>query len=210
MAPEKLNGFRKLIAGLGKRLYWKMSNKMNLYMLSTMAFGVTKVYEEIFNGDTGLAVDTFTEQFMNGANSIMYELLPTMKIFFSKSLEDVEFLSGVAMYVILGPKWQNFFGPPKFVPANRSEERVPKLIITYKCCVLCTGLKPGVDIDPAKLRRNSYGELLARALVSLMQLIQDYVGNEYTLEVKETKCRLRGDPYGECLIYFFPKTKATP
>jgi hypothetical protein len=208
MPPEKLGFFRRLLAGLGKRLYWKVSNKMNLYMLSTMAFGVTKKYEEIFEGDTGLAVDTFTEQFVNGANSIMYELLPKMRFFFSKSLDDVAFLADVAMYVVLGPKWKRFFSKPFFTPADQSEEGVPKLTFVFQRCVLCTGLTPGRDIDPTKLRRNSYGELLARAITSLMQLIQDYVGNEYTLEVKETKCMLRGDLYGEGVVYFFPKKKA--
>jgi len=208
MPPEKLGFFRKLVAKLGKRVYWQISDKMNLFMLSSMAYGVTKKYEEIFGGNTGLAVDTFTEQFVNGASSIMYELLPQMKFFFSKSLEDVEFLSDVAMYVILGSKWRKFFGKPIFIPADKSEEGVPKLVLRFVRCVLCTGLKPGIDIDQAKLKRNSYGELLARALVSLMQLIQDYVGNEYTLEVKETKCRLRGDLYGEGVVYFLPKKKA--
>jgi len=207
MPPEKLGFFRKSLAKLGKRVYWKVSKKMNLFMLSSMAYGVTKKYEEIFKGDTGMAVDTFTEQFVNGANSIMYELLPQMNFFFSKSLEDVAFLADVAMFVILGSKWKKFFGQPIFVPAEKSEEGVPKLIIRFVRCVLCTGLKPGKDIDQSKLRKNTYGELLARALVSLMQLIQDYVGNEYTLEVKETKCRLRGDSYGEGVVYFYPKKK---
>jgi len=207
MPPEKLGFFRKLIAGLGKRLYWRISKKMNLFMLSSMAYGVTKKYEEIFEGDTGMAIDTFTEQFVNGANSIMYELLPRMKFFFSKSLEDVEFLSDVAMYVILGAKWKKFFGQPIFIPAEKAEDHIPKLIIRFVRCVLCTGLRPGKDIDQAKLRKNSYGELLSRALVSLMQLIQDYVGNEYTLEVKETKCQLRGDSYGEGIVYYLPKKK---
>ncbi len=205
MAPKKLGFFRKLIAKIGKRAYWSISQKMNLYMLSSMAYGVTKKYEEIFDGDTGLAVDTFTAQFVNAANSIMYELLPRMKVFFSKSLDDLEFLSDVAMYVILGKKWTNFFSEPKYIPAERTEDGVPQLIIGVNCCVLCTGLRPGVNIDHTKLKKNSYGELLAQALVALMQMIQDYVGNNYKLVVKETKCRLRGDPYGESIVFFYPK-----
>ena len=205
MVPDKLGFFRKLLARLGKRLYWAFSKKMNLYMLSSMAFGVTKKYEEIFDGDTGKAVDTFTEQFKSGASSIMYELLPRMKIFFSKSLEDQVFFSDVAMYVIMGSKWKKFMGKPIFLPAEESDEGVPELRLSFLQCVLCTGLQPGVDIDDAKLKKNSYGELLMQALVALMQMIQDYVGNEYKLVVKETKCQLRGDPYGEGVVYFYPK-----
>ncbi|NVM29112.1 MAG: hypothetical protein HWN65_09720 [Candidatus Helarchaeota archaeon] len=206
MVPTKLGKFRKMLASLGKRIYWKfMTKKMNLWMLSSMAYGVTKKYEEIFDGDTGLAVDTFTEQFVNGATSIMYEILGTMKMFFSKSLLDLEFLSGVALYVVLGPDWETFFEKPIFVPGEQTDDGVPQLIMRQKICVLCTGLIPGVDIDHTKLRENSYGELLAKALVALLQMIQDYVGNKYNLVVKETRCLLRGDSFNEGVTFFFPK-----
>ena len=79
MPPEKLGFFRRLLAKLGKRLYWRFSEKMDLAMLSCMAFGVTKKYEEIFDGDTGLAVDTFTEQFVSAAQGIMLDLFKTVK-----------------------------------------------------------------------------------------------------------------------------------
>ncbi|NVM52948.1 MAG: hypothetical protein HWN66_04535 [Candidatus Helarchaeota archaeon] len=206
MVPEKLGKFRKALASLGKRIYWRfMTKKMNLWMLSSMAYGVTKKYEEIFDGDTGLAVDTFTEQFVNGATSIMYELLGTMKIFFSKSLTDLAFLGETALYVIMGPDWEKFFEHPQYIPAEKTDDNIPQLIIRQKMCVLCTGLTPGVEIDHTKLRENSYGELLAKALVALLQLIQDYVGNKYTLVVKETKCLLRGDSYNEGVTFFYPK-----
>ncbi len=208
MVPVKLNKIRKVLASLGKRIYWKfMTKKMNLWMLSSMAYGVTKKYEEIFDGDTGLAVDTFTEQFVNGAKSIMYELLGTMKMFFSKSLEDLEFLSGVALYVVLGPDWNDFFEEPIYVPGERTEDGVPQLIMRQKKCVLCTGLRPGIDLDHTKFKKNTYGELLANALVALLQMIQDYVGNEYNLVVKETKCLLRGDSFNEGVTFFFSKDK---
>ncbi|MHA1266942.1 MAG: hypothetical protein ACTSRS_17020 [Candidatus Helarchaeota archaeon] len=207
MVPTKLGAFRRLLAGFGKRIFWKfMTKKMNLWMLSSMAYGVTKKYEEIFDGDTGMAVDTFTEQFVNGAKSIMYDLLGTMKMFFSKSLTDLEFLSAVALYVVLGPNWEKFFEHPIYVPGEKTDDGVPQLIIRQKICVLCTGLIPGEDIDVSKLKKNSYGELLASALVALLQMIQDYVGNKYHLVVKETKCLLRGDPFNEGVTFFFPKT----
>jgi hypothetical protein len=49
--------------------------------------------------------------------------------------------------------------------------------------------------------------LLAAALASLLQSVQDYVGNDYNLEVKETKCMLLGDAQGEAIVYFYPKEK---
>jgi len=206
MVPVKLGKIRRALASLGKRIYWRfMTQKMNLWMLSSMAFAVTKKYEEIFDGDTGLAIDTFTEQFVNGATSIMYELLGTMKMFFSKSLTDLEFLSSVALYVVLGPDWNDFFEEPIYVPGEKTEDGIPQLIMRQTKCVLCTGLRPGIDLDHTKFKENSYGELLAKALVALLQMIQDYVGNEYNLVVKETKCLLRGDSFNEGVTFFFPK-----
>jgi hypothetical protein len=70
---------------------------------------------------------------------------------------------------------------------------------------MCTGLIPGVDIDPNKLRKNSYGELFGQAVAVLLQMVQDYVGNNYDVTLKETKCMLRGDPHGEYLISLIPK-----
>jgi hypothetical protein len=134
----------------------------------------------------------------------MMEIIETAKRFFSKSMDDLEFMAETALFVVLGPKWNKVFETPVYVPAEETEEGIPQLIMVQKICVLCTGLKPG-DIDHTKLRKNSYGELLAQALNALLQMIQDYVGNELTLVVKETKCRLRGDDCNEGRVYFTPK-----
>ena len=125
-------------------------------------------------------------------------------MFFSKSLEDLEFLSDVALYVVLGPDWNDFFEEPIYVPGEKTDDGVPQLIMRQKKCVLCTGLRPG-DIDQSKLRTNSYGELLASALVALLQMIQDYVGNEYEITSKETKCLMKGDGYGEITLWLKPR-----
>ncbi len=206
MVPDKLGFFRKFLARIGKVYYWRKPKKINLWLLSSMAYGVTKKYEEIFEGDTGKAVDTFTKHFINGAKAIMFEMQDRIKILYSKSLKDLEFISQIALYVILGPDWDKLFNPPTLIPAEQTEHGIPQLRIRYPVCALCTGIRPGADIDPAKLKDHNYGELLAAALASLLQLVQDYVGNDYVIDIKETKCMLRGDPYGEATIYFNPKT----
>lgn len=207
MVQKKLSFFRKLLGKLGKHYYWSKSRKMNLWMLSSMAYGVTKKYEEIFEGDTGLAIDNFTNHFVNGAKAIMFEMQDRIKLLYSQSLEDLEFLAETALFVILGPDWNKFLGDPKFVPAEKTKEGIPQFRITIPVCALCTGIRPGVDLNVDKLRKHTYGELLAAALASLLQSVQDYVGNEYSLEIKETQCILLGAPHGEAIIYFHPKEK---
>jgi hypothetical protein len=97
MVQKKLGFFRKLLGKLGKHYYWSKSRKMNLWMLSSMAYGVTKKYEEIFDGDTGLAIDNFTNHFVNGAKAIMFEMQDRIKLLYSQSLEDLEFLAETAV-----------------------------------------------------------------------------------------------------------------
>ncbi|MHA1266828.1 MAG: hypothetical protein ACTSRS_16445 [Candidatus Helarchaeota archaeon] len=206
MVPEKLNFFRKLLARLGKYYYWRNPKKVNLWLLSSMAYAVTKKYEEIFEGETGMAVDTFTQHFVNGAKAIMFQMQDRVKILYSKSLEDLEFVAKIALYVILGPNWKKFFTEPIYIPAERTETGIAQFRIKFPICALCAGITPGKDIDAEKLHTHSYGELLASALASLLQMVQDYVGNDYQIEIKETKCKLRGDPFGEAVMYFHPKT----
>jgi hypothetical protein len=203
--PEKLNVFRKLLARLGKFYYWSKPKKINLWLLSSMAYGVTKKYEEIFKGETGKAVDTFTQHFVSGAKAIMFQMQDRIKILYSQSLEDLEFVASIALYVILGPNWKKFFAPPVFVPADRTDNDIAQFRIKFPICALCAGIKPGIDLDPQKMEEHSYGELLAAALAHLLQMVQDYVGNDYDIEIKETKCKLRGDPYGEAVMFFHPK-----
>lgn len=207
MVPEKLGFFRKLLARIGKIYYWRKPKKINLWLLSYMGYSVTKKYEEIFKGDTGKAVTTFTKHFVNGAQALMFEMQDRTKLIYTKSLEDLEFISKIALYVMFGPKWRIFFDEPVFIPAERTEKRIAQMRITWPICALCAGIRPGIDLDTTKLREHSYGELLAAALAALLQLVQDYVGNDYITEIQETKCLLLGDPHGEGIVYFHPKAK---
>lgn len=206
MVPEKLSIFRKLLAKLGKYYYWKKPKKINLWLLSSMAYGVTKKYEEIL-GDLGKAVDTFTNHFIHGAQAIMFEMQERIKILYSKSLKDLEFLAQTALYVILGPKWGTFLNEPTFIPAEETKDGIAQMRIRIPVCALCSGIRPGTDFDTTKLKKHMYGELLAAALASLLQSVQDYVENDYSLEIKETKCLLLGASEGEAIVYFYPKKK---
>jgi hypothetical protein len=140
----------------------------------------------------------------------MFEMQDQIKLLYSKDLKDLEFLAQTALYVILGPKWDTFLAEPTFIPAEKTEEGIARLRIKIPVCALCTGIRPGIDLDSTKLRKHTYGELLAAALASLLQSVQDYVGNEYNLEIKENKCMLLGDSEGEATVFFYPKDKHKP
>ena len=207
---KKLSWFRKQLGGIGKRLLWKTSKKMNLYILSLMQKEVFLKYAEIY-GDKKTALNLFKEQFSEGANFILKDLwegktLSKIKLFVSESLKDLEYLSNLAAYVLLGPKAKDYF-VVEFIPEDTSEEGIPKLITKNKKCVCCAVIKD--EIHPDELGDLGFSDILYSAITTLLQMVLDYVSDKYIVECKETKCYLRGDSIGESTIYIKLKNPDT-
>ena len=72
--------------------------------------------------------------------------------------------------------------------------------------MLCASADEG-DIKVDELAHRGFAEILGNAVAALLQITQDYVENDYQIVTKETKCFLRGDSYGEMVMYFHPKDK---
>jgi len=203
LVRKRIGWFRKQLGKLGKRLIRKRYRKIDLYVLSLMELEVVRKYGELL-GDQGQGFDVLDEQFTQGAYDLFYSLQNMLKIFFSKSLEDLTYLYDLALYVILGDDYKIFFDTPKLVTAEESEDGIPKLITRVKKCILCASADEG-DIKLDELAHRGFGEILGHAVAALMQITQDYVGNNYDVITKETKCFLRGDAYGELTMFFYPK-----
>ncbi|MHA1384994.1 MAG: hypothetical protein ACTSR3_14695 [Candidatus Helarchaeota archaeon] len=204
MARKRIGWFRKKLGNVGKKLIrWKF-RKMDLYILSLMELEVLKKYAEIL-GDQGTAFDVFNEQFQQGAYDIFYSVMDLVKIFFSKDLRDLLYIYDLAMYIILGNDYKEFFAPPKFISADEAEDGIPKIIARTKKCIMCASVRGEEDIKLDELGDRGFAEILGNALTALIQLAQDSVGNPYQVVQKETKCFLRGDTYGEMTVYFYPK-----
>ncbi|MFX1452701.1 MAG: hypothetical protein ACFFCM_17820 [Promethearchaeota archaeon] len=203
MARKKLGWFRKKIGNVGKKLMRWRYRKMDLYVLSLMELVVLQKYAEIL-GDQGAAFDELNRQFTEGAYAIFYNVMDLVKMFFSKDLRDILYVWELAMYLILGNKFSEYFDYPKFIPAEESEEGVPKIVARLKKCVVCASVQEG-DIKLDELGERGFAEVLGNALTALVQMMQDYVKNDYKVVQRETKCFLRGDNYGEQTLLFYPK-----
>ena len=202
---KKIGWFRKQLGKIGKRYLRKKYKKMDLYVLSLMELEVMKKYSDLL-GNQKSGLEELNRQFIQGANDIFFNLMNYIKIFFSKSLEDILYIYDVAMYIILGNDYKEFFGKPRLFKAEETEDGIPKIVTRINKCVMCASVEEG-DIQLQELGDKGFGEILGNAITALVQLVQDYVENDYSIVLKETKCFLRGDKYGEFTMYFYPRPK---
>jgi hypothetical protein len=114
----------------------------------------------------------------------------------SKSIEDIMFLIEFAWYVFLNQKPLSI----KYIPPD--EEAVAKIIWNWDNCIICTDAQN--ILEPEIAKHHHLGWLASGVFGTAIQMIQDYVGNSYRIEVEDTKSQARGDPYCEATAYFYP------
>jgi hypothetical protein len=202
---EKAGFIQRILAKIGKRLLWWRAEKMDLYVLALMAREVVIKYQEILDGDLETAVNTLKEQFASSARTYLMSFMDQLKLVVSRDLSDMEFMSEVSLWSILGKEYRNFFANAKYIPADdpRNTEGIPKFTNVSPKCLLCAVIQ---DLPNAHEYKDlNYGEIISYALGSLIELILDFVGYKYEVKVKEKKCFLRGDPYSEIHMLLYDR-----
>ena len=209
MVAEKISWFKKVLAGLGKRLYFRREPKMNIMLLAVIVRSVINEFKE-FYGDWEAAFSRLDAAVAEESKNIIAEMIDQPILFgvglrtmLSRSLEDIPFLVKMTFWVMAGKNSKKIFGEPLLIPAEESPEKVPKIIIPIKKCMMCAGL---TTVDPTEFKDDrNYFDYVAAVLAGTMGHIEEYVGNEYKVVGKETKCFLRGDDQGELTVWFYPK-----
>ena len=196
MVRKKIGILQKIMGGLGKRLLWWRSEKMDLYVLALMAREAVKKYQEVLGSDIQTAINTLKVQFAESAKTFLRSFMGQLKLVISEDLNDMEFMSSVSLYAILGKNYKDYFSAVKFIAADHpmNYDGVDKFVTISKKCLMCSIL-PKENWDSYK--ECNYGEIIPHALASLMELILEFIGMDVTVEVHETKCFLRGDEYAE-------------
>lgn len=202
---EKLGWFRKKIAGLGKRIYFRKSKKINLFSVNCMTRHLLKTYAEINNGNYELGLRDFCAQIEEESKNIIAEMIETpilfgisMKSVMSKSPEDLAFISALTLWAVLGKEYQELWSEPKLVI---EENGVLKLTMREQICLFCTEER---ELTQNDLGDANLGDILASIFKGIIQALEEYVGNEYEITARETKCLLRGDTYGEITLWLKP------
>jgi len=65
-----------------------------------------------------------------------------------------------------------------------------------------------LEVKPEDLADPGYGTIIAGIFQATTRMINEYANIEFTSFVKETKCILQGDPYGEFVAELYAKAAA--
>ncbi|NVM53361.1 MAG: hypothetical protein HWN66_06620 [Candidatus Helarchaeota archaeon] len=125
------------------------------------------------------------------------------KSFITKKLEDLPFIVETALYAVNGSWTTKIYKKPVLIPASESEQQVDTLILELTQCPYCCNTM----IPPEKLGAHKYGKLHVLTIEQMIQVVEDYTGNDFKVIGRETKCFLNGDSNGEIRIWLYPRDK---
>ncbi|MFX0134798.1 MAG: hypothetical protein ACFFDN_14245, partial [Candidatus Hodarchaeota archaeon] len=78
---------------------------------------------------------------------------------------------------------------------------------TFDRCIFCAMStdEKEIMINKETMGNQTWGGQCAGIFESIMQAVQDFMGNNYEIKVKETKCIMRGDSNNEYKMFFIPR-----
>ncbi len=203
----RLGWFRRLLIGLGKRIYYRKSEKVNVLGVNLMLREVIRQYERITGGENmSSALKTFQDQVAITAHEVITNLIHepimagiAMSYALSRDIKDGPFTIQALIYGMIGKNFKKTFQYPEL---KLNPDGTGQFIIRTKgpSCILCSGAR---DINPDDLGESDYGNILATLFGTIIDEAWKYLESPYNmLSAKETKCILRGDPYGEITVNF--------
>lgn len=203
---EKLGWFRKRLAGLGKRIYFQRSHKINLFGINSMVRNVVRIYAKINNGDYEKALLDFCAQVEVESTNIIAEMIDTpialgtsLKTVLATNPDDLPFIATTLFWALLGSNFQEIWSDIEY---EREDDGTIKLTLRENSCLFCIEEN---ELTQADFGSASLGNILAGIFKGILQALMDYIGNAYDVTATETKCFLKGDGYGEITVILKPK-----
>ena len=204
----ELGRFKKLLGGLGKRIYHWRETKESMNFLSFMYETIMQEYAEIY-GDYEKSIDHLVELVKPMTEELVAKLLSEIKVmgvsassFITQNVDDLPYIIETVIYAIFG-SWSKIYSKPKLIPAAESASGVDEIIITFDKCPFCCNTM----IKPEQLGAHHYGKFTVLTFEQCIQQVQDYAELDNTVVARETKCFLNGDPYGEFYFWIYPNDK---
>lgn len=206
MAGKKLGFFKKFIGNVGRRLYFRTSKKFRLGTLNLLYRALVEYLAEINDNNIQSAIKVLEEQLVSPeASNILYELMSkkiagySFESFMTQDLMDMEYLTPFFLYAVFGPYSKELFGKPRM---GVTEDGVTYMRLPLKKCFMCSFES---KIVPESLGEKDYGGGLPVILKIVNENLMEfaYGENPYRVVVKETMCRVRGDPEGEVTAWFY-------
>jgi len=199
---KKKVGFReKLLAALGKRwMYWK-ARKVTKLLINLSYREIMRLLVELY-GNLESALNAVFELSLHAGPEFLNEWVEGANVIFSKDVSDHALYIKSGYYSFTGDhiSYIKYFPPEKVGDPHRVVWRLDK-------CFVCAGMldDPTFSVKKEALDNQGWGNPIAGIFQATTKMINEYIGLEFISKVRETKCFLRGDPYGEFVAEFYPK-----
>jgi len=204
----ELGRFRKMVGGLGKRVYNWRETKESMNFLSFMYETILEEYAGIFNGDYEKAMDTLINLVAPMSAEVVSKLLFEIKVLgvpfkslITKDINDLPYIVETTLYAVFGSWSKKVFKKPVLIPASESDQQVNTIYIELTQCPFCCN----TIIEPEELGAHKYGKLLTLTIEQMVQAVEDYAGNDYKVVARELKCFLNDDFKGEIYLWLYPR-----
>jgi len=210
LSKSKLSRFKKMLGGLGKRIYHWRETKESMNFLSYMYETIIQEYADIFDDDYEKSIDTLIEMVRPMTEELVSKLLTEVKVlgvpfssFLSQNVNDLPFIIETVLFAIFGSWSKSVYKKPILIPAAESKSHVDEIIIQAKQCPFCCNTM----ILPEKLGMQRYGKFTCLTFEQCIQQVEDYTGNDCEVVGRETQCFLQGDPIGEFRFWLYPRNR---
>ena len=202
---EKLGWFRKQIGSLGKRVFHWRTDKISLFSLNVFIRSLMRMYASLNDGDYGKGLNIFCEHVEEEAKTLVFDMINepilfgiSMDSIMSKDIEDLVYIATTLFWAMIGKDYKDLWEPIEFTKEDNGNY---KLTMKEKMCIICA---EEYEIKQEMLGPRNFGDIFAALLVGILQALEEYVGAQYKITGKETKCVLRGDTHGEISIWLTP------
>lgn len=206
MPVDKLGWFRKTLGSLGKRIYHWKADKMNLFGLNVMIRSLVRIYAELNGGNYEKGLEVFSSQVGDEARNLITEMIldpiafgMSLNAVMSKDPEDLLYISSILFWSILGKNYKDLWEDFEII---KEDNGVIKMVMRQKVCLLCAEER---ELTQENFGSLSMGEIFASLLGGIIRALEEYVGNDYEITARETKCLMRGDRYGEVTLWLQPR-----
>ncbi|MHA1650701.1 MAG: hypothetical protein ACTSYB_10950 [Candidatus Helarchaeota archaeon] len=203
-------GFWKTLGNIGKRLFYKRETKLSLYLFSAMHHTMIDIMANFYEDNYEDAMESLIDLVKPLSEEIISELLfetSVLGVSFKKIIskfkdpKDFAYIIDMAMYSVWGGGFKKIFSKTKYLSAIESSEKVHTYVLMMKSCPFCFLTM----VSPEKFGAYRFGKLLTLTIEQIVQLSQDFLGNNFQVVAREVKCFHQGDPCGEIRIWLYPR-----
>ncbi len=202
---EKTGLREKLLAALGKRLMFWKAKKVSQLLVNLSYREFIRLMVEM-HGSLAEALNALFNLAVNTGPDFLGEWIESASPIFSRHVGDHALWIKSGYYGFTGDHIKHI----EYIPPEK-EGDPHRVVWQIDKCFLCAGMETDLTFQARKedLQEHGWGAAIAGIFTATTNMINEYAGIEFEGRVHETKCLLRGDPYGEFVAEFYPKKRVS-